>query len=163
MSDKEQTSDTPDHQVAVYDFEQFTCVWEHRRFAENNAEKHRIGAYFYGTKGVLHIGWRDGWTFYPANRGGKQEHEDSQLQEPDGHNIQLLWADFMDAIDRRRAPVAGIEQAHRSNVLPLLGMISWKVGRSIQWDAVKEQIVGDPEANQLQSRPYRAPWMYPAV
>src|SRR6185436_13034499 len=39
LNDKEQTSDAPDHQVAVYEFEKFTCVWEHRRFAENNAEK----------------------------------------------------------------------------------------------------------------------------
>jgi hypothetical protein len=52
--------------VAVYEFDGFSCVWEHRRFADNNAEKHGIGAYFYGTKGTLHIGWRDGWTFHPS-------------------------------------------------------------------------------------------------
>jgi predicted dehydrogenase len=163
LNDTHQTSDSPDHQVATYEFENFTCVWEHRRFAENNNEKHRIGAYYYGTKGVLHIGWRDGWTFYPAGKGGKVQHEAAQLQEPDGHNIKLLWADFMKAIAQRRAPVAGIELAHRSSVLPLLGMISWRVGRSIQWDSAKEQIIDDPEAHQLLSRPYRAPWIYPAV
>jgi hypothetical protein len=114
----EQTSDTPDHQVATYEFEKFTCVWEHRRFAENNNEKHKIGAYFYGTNGVLHIGWRDGWTFYPSSKSGKSEHQDSQLQEPDGHNLTLLWADFMEAIDKRRKPVASIEQAHRASVTP---------------------------------------------
>ena len=163
LNDKEQTGDTPDHQVATYEFEKFTCVWEHRRFADNNSEKHKIGAYFYGTKGVLHIGWRDGWTFYPASKGGKIMHENAQLQEPDGHNIALLWADFMAAIDQRRPPIAGIEFAHRSSVLPLLGMVSWRVGRSITWDATSEQIVGDPEANQLLSRPYRTPWVYPGV
>lgn len=162
-NDREATSDTPDHQVATYDFEKFTCVWEHRRFADNNNEKHKIGAYFYGTKGVLHIGWRDGWTFYPASKSGRQEHADSELQEPDGHNIQLLWKDFLTAIDQKKNPVAGIEQAHRSNVLPLLGMVSWRVQRSIAWDGAKEVITGDPEANALLSRPYRAPWAYPAV
>ena len=65
LNDKEQTTDAPDHQVAVYEFESFTCYWEHRQFADNTAEKHQIGAYFYGTKGTLHIGWRDGWTFHP--------------------------------------------------------------------------------------------------
>jgi predicted dehydrogenase len=163
LNASEQTSDTPDHQVATYEFEKFTCVWEHRRFAENNNEKHKIGAYFYGTNGVLHIGWRDGWTFYPSSKSGKMEHQDSQLQEPDGHNITLLWADFMEAIDKRRKPVASIEQSHRSSVLPLLGMISWRTGRSIQWDGTREQIIDDPEANKLLSRPYREPWVYPAV
>jgi predicted dehydrogenase len=163
LNDKEQTSDAPDHQVATFEFERFTCVWEHRKFAGNDSEKHKIGSYYYGTKGVLHIGWRDGWTFYPSTKGGKIEHEDSQLQEPDGHSIKLLWADFLDAIDNRRAPVASIELAHRSSVLPLLGMISWRTGRSIMWDAEKEQITGDAEASALLARPYRGPWKYPGI
>jgi predicted dehydrogenase len=162
LTEKEQTSDAPDHQVAVYEFERFTCVWEHRRFADNNAEKHKIGAYFYGTKGTLHIGWRDGWTFYPANGRDRVVHEDPQLQEPDGHNLKLLWADFMAAVEGRSRGAAHIELAHRASVLPLLGMISWRVGRSINWDGSKEQITGDPEAARLMSRPYRAPWVYPS-
>ena len=161
LNEKEQTSDAPDHQVAIYEFEKFTCVWEHRRFAGNDNEKHRIGAYFYGTNGVLHIGWRDGWTFYPTTKGGKIEHEDAQLQEPDGHNLTLLWADFLTAIDQHRTPTAGIELAHRASIMPLLGMISWRTGRSLDWDPATEQIVGDGEAGKLLSRPYRAPWKYP--
>ena len=163
LTELEQTSDAPDHQVAVYDFEKFTCIWEHRRFAENNAEKHRIGAYFYGTKGTLHIGWQDGWTFYPNRDSDPQVHESSQLQQPEGHNLKILWADFLDSIESKRSPAAGIELAHRSSVLPLLGMISLKVGRSIQWDGANEQIVGDAAANALLSRPYRAPYLYPKI
>ena len=163
FSEKEQTTDAPDHQVATFEFEKFTCVWEHRRFAGNDAERHKIGAYFYGTRGTLHIGWRDGWTFYPANGRDKLVHEDSQLQEPDGHNLKLLWADFLDAIADKRPPTASIEIAHRSSVLPLLGMLSWKLGRSIEWNGEKERIENDPAANQLLSRIYRAPWRYPEV
>jgi predicted dehydrogenase len=163
LTEKEQTSDAPDHQIATYEFEKFTCVWEHRRFAGNDSEKHKIGSYYYGTKGVLHIGWRDGWTFYPSTKEGRMEHEDSRLQEPDGHNLQLLWADFLQSIDARTPALASIEHAHRSSVMPLLGMISWRVGRSIEWDASSETIVRDPAANALLSRPYRAPWQYPQV
>jgi predicted dehydrogenase len=163
LNDKEQTTDAPDHQVVVYDFEKFTCVWEHRRFAENGAEKHRIGAYFYGTKGTLHIGWQDGWTFYPTDSRNPVVHQDSQLQQPDGHNLKLLWADFISSIEEKRKPVANIEVAHRSSVLPLLGMISQRTGRSIEWDGTRELIVGDAEATKLMSRPYRGPWVYPTV
>jgi predicted dehydrogenase len=160
LNEKEQTTDAPDHQVATYEFENFTCLWEHRHFAGSAAEKHPIGAYFYGTKGTLHIGWRDGWTFYP-NGKGEAVHENSQLQEPDGHNLKLLWADFLEAIDKKHAPVAGIDRAHRSSVLPLLGMISWRVGRSVEWDGAKEEIIGDAKANELLARKYREPWKYP--
>ena len=161
LNDKEQTTDAPDHQVATFEFEQFTAVWEHRKFADNSNEKHKIGAYFYGERGVFHIGWRDGWTFYPVN--GQPTHGEPQLQEPDGHNIELLWADFLAAIEQKRKPVGDIESAHRSSCLPLLGMLSHKLGRSIQWDADKELIIGDAEANKLLSREYRKPWEYPAM
>jgi predicted dehydrogenase len=163
LNDQEQTSDAPDHQVAVYDFEKFTCIWEHRRFGENGPEKHKIGSYYYGTKGVLHIGWRDGWTFYPTSSRDKTLHEAAQLQEPDGHNLTLLWADFLASIETKSKAVANIEVAHRASVLPLLGMISWRVGRSLNWDGAKEQIIDDAQASRHLSRPYRAPWIYPAA
>lgn len=156
-----QTTDAPDCLVATYEFEEFTCVWEHRLFSGTGAEKHKVGAYFHGTKGTLHIGWKDGWTFYPSNEREGLIHEDSQLEGPDAHNIKLLWADFLSAIDTGRAPVAGIERAHRSSSLSLLGIASWRAGRSLRWDGVKEVVVGDAEAAALLRRPYRAPWVYP--
>ena len=160
---KAQTSDMPDHQVAVYEFDRFTVTWEHRFFGDNGPEKHRIGDYFYGTKGTLHVGWRDGWTFYPSGSRGQIIHEKAQLEEPDGHNIKLLWADFLQAIDENRKPVADIEPAHRASVMAMLGMLSLKVKRSLAWDGAAEQIVGDSEANAMLSRIYRAPWQYPTL
>ncbi|HET6252284.1 MAG TPA: Gfo/Idh/MocA family oxidoreductase [Tepidisphaeraceae bacterium] len=159
---KRLTSDAPDHQAVIYDFEKFTCTWEHRQFAGNATEKHSIGVYFYGTKGILHVGWQDGWTFYPTS-GNKTIHENAQIQQPDGHNIKLLWADFLGAIDENRRPVADIEPAHRASTMAMLGMLSWKVGRSLKWDGDKEQVVGDAEANGMLSRVYRRPWVYPAL
>ncbi len=53
LNDREQTTDAPDSQIATYEFESFTAVWEHRRYAGNNAEKHPIGCYFYGTRGLF--------------------------------------------------------------------------------------------------------------
>jgi predicted dehydrogenase len=161
LTKTEQTSDAPDSQVAVYEFESFTAMWEHRHFAANDAEKHKIGCYFYGTRGTLHMGWRDGWTFYPTDAKAAPIHEKAQLQEPDGHNLKLLWADFLDSIAKGKAPAADIELAHRSTCMSLLGMLSLKLGRSIRWDGAKELISNDAEANRLLARSYRAPWEYP--
>lgn len=161
LNEKEQTSDAPDTQIAVFDFEGFTATWENRRYADNNAEKHKIGTYFYGTKGTLHIGWRDGWTFYPASAKEQVVHGDAQLQEPDGHNLTILWEDFFKALDSNKQPTCDIESAHRSSVLPMLGMASLKLGRSIEWDGKNETIPNDPEAAKLLTRAYRGHWKYP--
>ncbi len=160
-TDKEQTTDAPDSQVAVYEFESFTCTWEHRQFAPTDGDKHQIGCYFFGSKGTFHMGWRDGWTFYPSSSREKTVHEDAQLQQPDGHNLKLLWADFLKAMDTGTAPVASVERAHRATTAALLGMASLKLGRSIEWDGTKEMVPGDDAANVLLRRAYRAPWVNP--
>ncbi len=158
-------TDAPDHQVATYEFEGFTAVWEHRNFAGNNAEKtdpnQAVGCYFYGTEGTFHMGWLDGWTFYPADVKKPIIHQDAQLDKPDDQNIRALWADFMDAIRTNRPPICDIETGHRSTNMALLGMLSMKAGRSIAWDGDKQQILNDPEANALLSRAYRGEWQYP--
>ena len=66
-------------------------------------------------------------------------------------------------VEKNHTPAADIEPAHRSSVLPMLGMISYRLGRSLQWDGAKEQILNDQEANHLLRRDYRKPWVYPKV
>jgi predicted dehydrogenase len=158
----EQTSDAPDHQVAVYQFEGFTLSWEHRQFAGNNAEKgENVGCYFYGERGTLHVGWRDGWKFYPVDGNAPVEQGEARLGKPDEQNIKELWADFVEAIRSRKAPVSDIEEIHRSTNVALLGMLSLKLGRSIEWDGARGECVGDAEANRGLSREYRKGWEYP--
>ena len=164
FNETEQTTDAPDHQVATYEFENFTCVWEHRRFAGNSVEKSRVGTYFYGTKGIFHMGWRDGWTFYPTAKGAKPIHQDPRFDhEKDGHNVPPLWRDFIGAIESGKPPVASATVGHLATNLSLLGMLSWKLRRSIQWDGAAERVVGDEAANALLRRDYRAPWAYPEL
>ncbi|WP_437188439.1 Gfo/Idh/MocA family protein [Planctomicrobium sp. SH668] len=161
LNEKEQTSDTPDHQTAIFEFEGFTATWENQHFGRTEVDRHPFGCYFYGEKGVFHMGWKDGWTFYPT--GGKPViHEDPKFDhEGDGHNCAMLWRDFLDCIATGRRPVADAEIGHRSTNLSLLAVLSNKVGRSIQWDGEKEEILNDADANALLRREYRGEWVYP--
>jgi predicted dehydrogenase len=157
-----QTTDAPDHQITHFQFESFSAVWEHRQFAGNNAEKgENVGCYFYGTRGTLHIGWQDGWRFYPSNSNQPVVHEPPTLHQPDSQNIQELWADFLKSIKSGQQPVCDIEIGHRSTNMSLLGMMSLKLGRSLDWDGDKELVIGDDEANRHLERKYRGEWEYP--
>jgi predicted dehydrogenase len=164
LTKEEQTSDAPDHQLAQFDFQNFSVAWEHRQFAGNNAEKgEEVGCYFYGTEGTFHMGWRKGWTFYPADNKKPPVHEEPQLNEPDQQNIKGLWADLLKCIQTGAKPISDIEEVHYSTNVSLLGMLSYKLGRSVAWDGQKEVIVGDSQANALLRREYRKPWEYPKV
>ena len=159
-----QTTDAPDHQVASYTFDRLTVQWEHRRFAGNNTDKgENVGCYFYGTKGIVHVGWQKGWTFYPSNARDPVVAREARLNQPDSQNIRELWADFLDAIRTGRRPVSDIGEAHLATNLALLGMLSLKLGRSIDWDGEKERVPGDEAANKLLRRDYRKGWEYPTA
>lgn len=160
---KEDNTDAPDAQVVNYEFDGFTVVWEHRQFGGNGAEKHNVGCYFYGTEGMLHLGWLDGWTFYPTGRSREPIHEEAQLHLPDQQNIPELWENFLACIESGQKPLSDIEFGHRSTTISLLGMLSLKLGRSVRWDGEKEVVPGDDEANRLLRREYRQPWQYPQV
>ncbi len=161
LNEKHQTTDAPDHQVATYQFESFTAYWEHRKFSGSGPQKSSVGCHFYGTKGTFHMGWRDGWTFYPADSKKPVIHQDAIHKEPDGHSIDLLWNDFVSAIETGKRPTCDVQIGHDATNMSLLGMLSMKLGRSVQWDGENEKIVGDGEANALLKRTYHNGWEYP--
>ena len=162
LTPNEQTTDAPDHQVATFAFEKLTVQWEHRRFGGNNTDKgENVGCYFYGTKGIFHQGWQKGWTFYPNDAKQPVLTAEPKLNSPDSQNIKELWADFLQAIRTGSKPISDIGEVHLSTNLALLGMLSMKIGRSLEWDGATERILGDEAANKLLRRAYRPGWEYP--
>ena len=66
---------------------------------------------------------------------------------------------FFDCVRSRQQPVASAAIEHRSVTACHLTNISIRLGgRKLQWDPVKEEIVGDPEAKAMQSREQRKPY-----
>jgi hypothetical protein len=67
-------------------------------------------------------------------------------------------AEWLDAIRTDRLPNTDIEPSHRMATLCNLGNISYILGRKLQWDGLKEQVIGDQQANRLLGNPQRHPY-----
>ncbi|MFP4056927.1 MAG: Gfo/Idh/MocA family oxidoreductase [Candidatus Brocadiia bacterium] len=65
---------------------------------------------------------------------------------------------FPQAVRTRKKSAGHAEAAHRAVAALHLANIAIRMGRTIRYDPVKEQIVGDEEANRLVNQPMRAPW-----
>jgi hypothetical protein len=65
---------------------------------------------------------------------------------------------FIDCIRSRQQPAAGLEDSHRVATACHLANLSLRLDRKLLWDAKQESVIGDPEAEALLERPYRAPW-----
>jgi len=65
---------------------------------------------------------------------------------------------FAEAVKTRQPAGGHPEAAHRAATLLHLANIAIRTGRKIKYDPVKEQVIGDDEANRLVNQPMRAPW-----
>ena len=65
---------------------------------------------------------------------------------------------FIDCVRSRHEPAAGLESGHRVATACHLANLSLRLDRKLRWDAERESVIGDPEAEALLERPYRAPW-----
>ena len=65
---------------------------------------------------------------------------------------------FEDCIRTREKPIMDIESAHRVSILCILGNISLRLRRKLEWDPINEIVRNDEEANRMLSRPGRGPW-----
>jgi predicted dehydrogenase len=112
----------------------------------------------YGALGLMVFGRHgDGWqAFGPEGRIVDEQ----QGREPTPGHLD----DFFDRVRDRGRPAADIEECHRSTILAHLGNISCRLGgRRLQFDAAREEIVGDEEAALLAKRVGREPYRIPEV
>jgi predicted dehydrogenase len=119
--------------------------------------KNTIGNIFYGSKGYLAM---NGYDAYRTWLGESQEPGPSL--EKGGNN----WANFLDCVRSRKKEDlhAPILEGHISSTLVHLANVSYRLGRTLQFDPATEQVLGDDEANRMLrdgDRGYRAPYVVP--
>jgi predicted dehydrogenase len=174
LVDKASKANISDTQTATFDFGDLPVVWTHRSYGHPPDPKYPWAAIFYGDKGTLKCSVMS-YDFIPLEKGAQPVHKDVTYeleQYPEDKTEEALerhvapairhhMQDFLAAIEKRSKPVADIEQGFISTTSCILANLSMKLGRSLTWDPVKQQVVGDAEANRLLRRPYRKPWVHP--
>ena len=174
--DKSSKANISDTQTATFEFPELNAVWTHRTWGAPPDPEYPWAAFIYGDKGVLKADVHK-YAFIPQGKkepalSGKAliEHDkypedvnEKDLEQHVASGIRSHMKDFLAAIQNRGKPVADIEQGVTSSVASILANISMQVGRTLTWDNSKGEIVGDPEANKLLRRPYRAPWVHPEI
>jgi predicted dehydrogenase len=170
---KEGKSNISDTQAATFDFGDLQIVWQHRTWGAPADPKFPWAATFYGDKGTLKADVHR-YEFTPRGKdeatiSGKALVVDKYPEDRTEKDLELHAAeanrqhqiDFVKAIASRGRPVADIEQGFISSASCILANISMQLGRALAWDAEKQQVTGDAEANRLLRRPYRKPWVHP--
>lgn len=147
------TGDTPKWIDIDYQFEDLKIYWTSTPPDVPGAADRHIGAYFEGDKGTLICDYStraitiNGETVEDISEIGQS------IPRSPGHQ-----QNFVDAVKSRTQPESNLAYA-REMTLPMhLGLISYRLGRKLEWNAKKEKFVGDKAANKLLSRKARKQW-----
>jgi predicted dehydrogenase len=141
---------TPDTQVATFDFAKCSVVWEHRIWAKTGVRNTHFGIELVGEKGTLVVDDK-GWRVENGPEAGAKNSPD----------LRPHMRNFLDCIASGKKPNADIEEGHKSTRLCHLGNIAIRTGRALRFDADTETISGDIEANRLLGRAYRKGFAMP--
>ncbi len=162
-----------DTQLATFDYDELKITWQHRTWGEAPDPKYPWGATLYGEKGTLKLSVFS-YDFKPLGPGEavhrdvtyelEQYPEDKTEERLEKHcapAVRNHMKDLLANIATRGKPVADIEQGYISTASCILANLAMKTGRTLQWDPVRQAVIGDEEANRLLRRPYRKPWVHP--
>jgi len=109
-----------------------------------------FGALFVGQQGWVHVG-RDGFLqSFPKEIVERAPGESDPLRPVSNH--QQNW---LDCIKSRKTPACDVAAGCRSTIVSHLGCIAHWTGRALKWDPVREEFLGDEEANRLRTRAMR--------
>lgn len=158
--------ETPDTQTISYEFPNNTMIeWEGRSCNGYNQEGAGRGVVFYGDKGTMVIPGGDDYKVYDLDNKLIKDVK-TELQEASRTNTmgmgELLDSqilnNFVDSIRGKTKLTAPISEGHKSTLLPQLGNISYRVGRTLYCDPTNGHILKDKKAMKLWSRDYQKGW-----
>jgi predicted dehydrogenase len=162
----EDCRETPDTLEVMYEYpaspisgKEFIVRFANRVTNGHGPDGHDYGIQFYGTDGTLFVD-RSGYTLWPEpTRVGVDRIANRNVIHGEGspqHYPHVL--NFLDCVRSRQKTHSDVATMHRSTSVGLLGVISYKLGRKLTWDAEREQFPDDAEANKLLTKEYRKPW-----
>ncbi|WP_425396056.1 Gfo/Idh/MocA family protein [Aeoliella sp.] len=164
FTDPDDQRETPDTLNVLYDFGDWTLHYEAREANHRVNWPSGYGMVFLGTKSSLFVD-RGGYRLYKERNRKGVTGDDRIVGTPGSGQVTSIHAlfdphiqNFIDCVASRKRPVCDVEIGHRSTNVSHLGNMAYHAKRTIQWDGVHEECVGDPEAQELATRTYRSPW-----
>ncbi len=136
---------TPDTMTAVYDFRDFTMIWEHTIGIGLGNWRRPHGMSYIGENGTLVLD-RNGWEVVPE----KQKIEAVPVQKNVGNGLDLHVRNFLDCLINNTPQKlnAGIDVARGVALVAQMGNIAYRTGEKVSWDDSK-QLLRSESCNKL--------------
>lgn len=158
--------ETPDTQQAIYEFDDFSMIWEHAAGIDAGPYGRDHGVAFIGNNGTLVID-RSGWEVISEKEtveGVQREIiRDIETTKSSGEDLLNHMKNFVDCVRTRNNPTADIGITANTAVVASLGNIAYRTGERLEWDHSLRRVTNIPHANDYLKTEYRSPYVFPEV
>jgi len=159
--------ETPDTMQAIYEFDDFSMIWEHAVGIALGPFQRDHGVAFIGNNGTLVVD-RGGWEIYPEteSEGGRTIYKVPQMprQNRQGRgDLDRHMENFVDCLRTRARPNCDVDVGAAVAKTCHLGNIAFRTDGKVRWDDASQTFPGNDKANELTRAHYRGPWQVPRV
>ncbi len=162
-------AETPDTLQTIYDFGDFSLLWEHATGIDGGNYGRNHGIAFIGNNGTLVLD-RGGWEVIPEHDRPHWSQdlgpkiEAVPLQQGVGQGLGLHTQNFLEAVKSRDKSIlkAPIKIGYDAAVVSHMGNIAYKTGERLFWDAENNKF-NHSEADALISKQYHNGWKFPKM
>jgi len=145
--------DAPKWVDANFEFDGLNLFWTTKPPKVPGAKERGIGAYFEGEKGTLICDYETkSITINGVTMEDIPDIPKTVTRSP-GHQ-----QNFINAVKSRSQPESNLEYVRKMTLPMHLALISWRLGRKLNWDENSETFINDSEANNMLSRIPREKW-----
>ena len=154
--------DAPDTQEVTWQYPNLTMTWMMsccNSFAFDfgrGKPARRLGIYFHALNATLFTDYQNHEIVPEGNFLKDSTPPPESIPPSPGHEREWL-----DCIKSRQEPSCSVNYHYKVNMAIALANLSYKLGRSVRFDARTEKIVGDKQAAKLARPVYRGPWKFP--
>ena len=150
-------SETPDTQIALYEFPSFTMVWEHKVGTGLGLNGRPWGLSWVGSEGTLILNDAGYEIISEPKKKSLQHVEVKGSGDPRPAHVR----NFLDCMKSRAQPSTNLDIGHHVSTIAHLGNIALRSSSKVLWDAKNERVIDNKEADKLVSVEYRKPWKLP--
>ena len=156
--------ETPDTQQAVYEFPDFTLVWDHAVGIGLGPFQRAHGIAFVGNNGTLVVD-REQWQIFPETEPGAITHkmpsQANRRARPDERGLDLHTKNFINAVREGERLNCDLQTGAKAAINAHLGNIAYQTGSNLQWDTTNTRFKQSRSANRMLTPTYRRPWQLP--
>jgi predicted dehydrogenase len=172
---KDANATIPDTQTALFEHEEYNCVWTHRAWGTFSDPGYPWAIFIYGEFGTLKVSTIS-FDFVAVNKKENSDYHQDALYEKEKYPedsteprmehqaapaTRMHFLNMIEAMNTGVKPVSNIHDAHISTASCIIANLSMELGRPLAYDPVKRIVVNDTEATGRLARKYRLPYLHP--